>query len=62
MNLGGDQLESCHEAPLYGFEGQAVPIEGTITLSILSGKMPYNVEKHVKFYNVRVESPYNAIL
>lgn len=62
MNLGGEQMEPCHEAPLYGFGNQPVPIEGTITLSVLLGKAPYTVEKQVKFYVVRVESPYNGIL
>lgn len=37
-------------------------IEGTITLSMLLGKIPYIAEKQVKFYVVQVESPYNAIL
>ncbi|KAK1363125.1 hypothetical protein POM88_038686 [Heracleum sosnowskyi] len=27
MNLGGEQLDPCHEAPLYGFGNQPVPIE-----------------------------------
>lgn len=62
MNLKGEQLKPCHEAPLYVFGGQAVLIEGTITLSVLLGKMPLNVEKQVKFYVVRVESPNIAIL
>lgn len=62
MNLGGEQLEPCHEALLYGFGGPTVPIKGTFTLSVLLGKMPYTVEKQVNFYVVWVESPYNAIL
>ncbi|KAK1363227.1 hypothetical protein POM88_038788 [Heracleum sosnowskyi] len=62
MNLGGEQLEPCHEAPLYGFRNQPVPIEGTITLPIVLGKAPYTMEKEAKFYVVRVESPYNSIL
>ncbi|KAL8096671.1 hypothetical protein AgCh_037593 [Apium graveolens] len=35
--------------------------EGTITLPVLLGKLPYTVEKPVKFYVVRIESPHNAI-
>ncbi|KAK1351825.1 hypothetical protein POM88_053966 [Heracleum sosnowskyi] len=62
MNLEGEQLDPCHEAPLYGFGNQPVPIKGTITLSVLLGKAPYTIEKQVKLYVVRVESPYNAIL
>lgn len=62
MNLEGEQLEPCHEASLFSFGGQAVPIEDIITLSIMLGKMPYTMEKQVKFYVVRVESLYNAIL
>ncbi|KAK1390010.1 hypothetical protein POM88_018188 [Heracleum sosnowskyi] len=62
MNFGGEQLDLCHEAPIYGFGNQPVPIEGTITLSVLLGKAPYTIENLVKFYVVRVESPYNAIL
>lgn len=45
MNLRGEQLEPCHEAPLYSFRGQAMPIKGTITRSIILGKMPYIMEK-----------------
>lgn len=45
MTLGVEQLEPCHEATLYGFENQSVPIEGTITLSVLLGNAPYTVEK-----------------
>lgn len=62
MNLGGEQLEPCHEAPLYGFGNQPVPIEGTITLNNLLRKAPYTVVKEAKFYVVRVDSPYNGIL
>lgn len=45
MNSGGEQLEPRHEAPLYGFGNQPVPIEGTITLNILLGKALYTVVK-----------------
>ncbi|XP_063949875.1 uncharacterized protein LOC135152721 [Daucus carota subsp. sativus] len=62
MNLEGKQIDTCYEAPLYGFGNQPVPIEGTIHLPLLLGKSPYTVEKQVKFYVVRVESPFNAIL
>ncbi|KAK1392246.1 hypothetical protein POM88_011302 [Heracleum sosnowskyi] len=62
MNLGGEQLDPCHEAPLYGFGNYPVPIEGTITLSVQLGKAPYMIKKEAKFYVVRVESPYNGIL
>lgn len=62
MNLSGEQLKPCHEAPLFGFGGNSIQIEGTITLLVFLRKYPYNVEKQVKFYVVRVENLYNAIL
>lgn len=62
MNLNGEKMEPCHEAPLFGFGGNAVPIEGMITLSVMLGKLPYLAEGPVKFYVVRIESPYNAII
>ncbi|XP_074323291.1 uncharacterized protein LOC141660225 [Apium graveolens] len=61
MNLAGEQLEPCNEAPLYTIGGHPIQFEGTITLPVLLGKLPYTVEKLVKFYVVRIESPYNAI-
>ncbi|XP_074346594.1 uncharacterized protein LOC141685387 [Apium graveolens] len=62
MNLAGEQLGSCNEAPLYAFGGYPIQFKGTITLPVLLGKLPYTVEKPVKFYVVQIESPYNAIL
>ncbi|XP_074347459.1 uncharacterized protein LOC141686317 [Apium graveolens] len=62
MNLAGEQLEPCNEAPLYALVGHPIQFEGMITLFVLLGKFPYTVEKPVKFYVVRIESPYNAIL
>ncbi|XP_074377127.1 uncharacterized protein LOC141718649 [Apium graveolens] len=62
INLAGEQLELCNEAPFYAFGGHPIQFEGMITLSILLGKFPYTVKKQVKFYVVRIESPYNAIL
>ncbi|XP_074323187.1 uncharacterized protein LOC141660122 [Apium graveolens] len=61
MNLAGEQLEPCNEAPLSAIGGHPIQFEGTITLPVLLGKLPYTVEKPVKFYVVRIESPYNAI-
>ncbi|XP_074337104.1 uncharacterized protein LOC141674282 [Apium graveolens] len=61
MNLAGKQLEPCNDAPLYAFGGHPIQFEGTITLPVLLGKLPYTVEKPVNFYVVRIESPYNAI-
>ena len=40
MNLEGKQIDTCYEAPLYGFDNQPVPIEGTIHLPLLLGKSP----------------------
>lgn len=37
-------------------------IKGTIPLSVPLGKIPYTVEKQVKFYVIRAESSYNAIM
>ncbi|XP_074347497.1 uncharacterized protein LOC141686357 [Apium graveolens] len=61
MNLAGEQLKLCNKAPLYAIGGHTIQFEGTITLPVLLGKLPYTVEKSVKFYVVRIESPYNAI-
>ncbi|XP_074355778.1 uncharacterized protein LOC141695432 [Apium graveolens] len=61
MNLAGEQLEPYNEAPLYAIGGHPIQFEGTITLPVLLGKLPYIVEKLVKFYVVQIESPYNAI-
>ncbi|XP_074346946.1 uncharacterized protein LOC141685760 [Apium graveolens] len=61
MNLAGEQLEPCNEAPLYAIGGHPIQFEGTITLHVLLGKLPYTVEKPVKFYGNRIESLYNAI-
>ncbi|XP_074378023.1 uncharacterized protein LOC141719544 [Apium graveolens] len=61
MNMAGEQLEPYNEAPLYALGGHPIQFEGTITLPVLLGKLPYNVEKPVKFYVVRIESPYNTI-
>ncbi|XP_074378284.1 uncharacterized protein LOC141719807 [Apium graveolens] len=61
MNLAGERLEPCNEAPLYAIGGHPIQFEETITLPVLLGKLPYTVEKLVKFYVVRIESPYNAI-
>ncbi|XP_074377962.1 uncharacterized protein LOC141719478 [Apium graveolens] len=61
MNLAGEQLEPCNEAPLYAIGGHPIQFEGMITLPVLLGKLPYTAEKLVKFYVVRIESPYNAI-
>ncbi|XP_074337304.1 uncharacterized protein LOC141674496 [Apium graveolens] len=62
MNLAGQKMEPCREAPLEAFGRQHIPCEGTITLPILIGKMPYTVEKLVKFYIVIVETQYNALI
>ncbi|XP_074377953.1 uncharacterized protein LOC141719470 [Apium graveolens] len=61
MNLAGEQLEPCNEAPLYAIGGYPIQFEGIITLPVLLGKLLYTVEKLVKFYVVRIESPYNTI-
>ncbi|XP_074337426.1 uncharacterized protein LOC141674615 [Apium graveolens] len=58
MNLVGEQLDPCNES----FGGHPIQFEGTITPPILLGKLPYTVEKPVKFYVVRIKSLYNAIL
>ncbi|XP_074376923.1 uncharacterized protein LOC141718437 [Apium graveolens] len=57
MNLAGEQLEPCNEAPLYAIGGHPIQFEETITLPVLLGKLPYTAEKLVKFYVVRIESP-----
>ncbi|XP_074336678.1 uncharacterized protein LOC141673849 [Apium graveolens] len=40
MNLAGEQLEHCNEAPLYAIGGHPIQFEGTITLPVLLGKLP----------------------
>ncbi|XP_074346963.1 uncharacterized protein LOC141685778 [Apium graveolens] len=62
MNLDGEQLEPYDEAPVYAFSGHPIQFEGKITLPVLLGKLPCTVEKRVKFYVVRIESPYSAIM
>ncbi|XP_074378249.1 uncharacterized protein LOC141719776 [Apium graveolens] len=61
MNLVGEQLEPCNEAPLYAIGGHPIQFEGSITLPVLLCKLLYTVEKLVKFYVVQIESLYNAI-
>ncbi|XP_074377191.1 uncharacterized protein LOC141718711 [Apium graveolens] len=61
-NLVGEQLEPCDEVPLYTFGGHPIQFEGTITVPVLLVKIPYIVDKRVKFYVVQIESPYNAII
>ncbi|XP_074352382.1 uncharacterized protein LOC141691551 [Apium graveolens] len=61
MNLVGEQLEPCNEAPIYAIGGHPIQFKGTITLPVLLCKLSYTVEKLVKFYVVRIESPSNVI-
>ncbi|XP_074356024.1 uncharacterized protein LOC141695696 [Apium graveolens] len=61
MNLAGEQLEPCSETPLCSFGEHPIQFEGTITLPVLLGMLPYTVENTVNFYVVRIESPYNVI-
>ncbi|XP_074374056.1 uncharacterized protein LOC141714436 [Apium graveolens] len=61
MNLAGEQLEPYNEAPFYAIGGHLIQFEGMITLPVLLGKLSYTAEKLVKFYVVRIESPYNTI-
>lgn len=61
MLLDGYEIEPCKEPPLYDFQNNLVPIQGTISLPVVFGFEPYQVESIVQFYVVHKVSSYNTI-
>ena len=61
MSLSVVQLQPI-SAPLIGFTGTSVPIEGMITLPITVGTDPYQKTLRLTFLVIKVPSTYNAIL
>ncbi|GKU88551.1 hypothetical protein SLEP1_g2801 [Rubroshorea leprosula] len=61
MQLNLNSLQK-HEGPIYGFDNQPVPVEGTITLPIYVGSEPRFRMASVTFLVVKMESAFNAIL
>ncbi|XP_073106888.1 uncharacterized protein [Elaeis guineensis] len=49
-------------SPLVGFTGDAVPVEGVITLTVAVGRYPRQSRALVNFLVVKAPSAYNAIL
>ena len=49
-------------SPLIGFIGDAVPMEGVITLTVVAGRYPKQSRALVDFLVVRASSAYNTIL
>ena len=49
-------------SPLVGFTGDAVPVEGMITLTIAAGQYPRQSRALVNFLVVKAPSTYNMIL
>ncbi|XP_074368150.1 uncharacterized protein LOC141708422 [Apium graveolens] len=58
----GHNTDECYHLKKLIGQNKIWKFEGTITLPVLLGKLPYIVEKPVKFYVVRIESPDNALL
>ena len=61
MSLSVAQLRPI-SAPLVGFIGTSVPVEGAITLPITVGTEPYQKNLRQTFLVIKVPSAYNAIL
>ena len=61
MSIPDGRLGSI-SSPLVGFTGDAVPVEGVITLTIVAGQYPKQSKASVDFLVVRASSAYNAIL
>ncbi|GKV52424.1 hypothetical protein SLEP1_g59006, partial [Rubroshorea leprosula] len=61
MQLNPNSLQK-HEGPIYGFDNQPVPVEGTITLPIYVGSEPRFRMASFTFLVVKMESAFNAML
>ncbi|XP_074341808.1 uncharacterized protein LOC141679197 [Apium graveolens] len=62
MKLGSVRSNEFREDPLYGFENNLVPIQGTIYLSVIFGSAPNQVTHVIKFYVINTPSSYNGII
>ncbi|KAI0515705.1 hypothetical protein KFK09_008371 [Dendrobium nobile] len=60
MGLSREKLQPA-AGPLYGFDNRPVRVEGTITLPVVLGEFPRQVEHPILFIVVKSESAYNAI-
>ncbi|KAI0510524.1 hypothetical protein KFK09_011128 [Dendrobium nobile] len=60
MGLSREKLQPA-AGPLYGFDNRPVRVEGTITLPVVLGEFPRQVEHPIMFIVVKSESAYNAI-
>ena len=49
-------------SPLVGFTGDAIPMEGVITLTVTAGRYPRQSQAPMDFLVVKAPSAYNAIL
>ena len=61
MGIPSDRLGQL-DSPLMGFFGDAVLVEGVITLPVVAGRAPRRSMAQVDFLMVRAPSTYNAIL
>ena len=61
MSIPDGRLGSISSS-LVGFTGDAVPVEGVITLTVVAGQCPKQSRAQVDFLVVRMPSAYNAIL
>ena len=61
MSILDDHLRPI-SSPLVGFTGDAVPMEGVITLTVAAGRYPRRSRALVNFMVVKAPSAYNAIL
>ena len=61
MRLSADRLKRV-STPLIGFAGDAVAVEGEVTLPVTAGAEPRQSTVHLTFAVVQVSSAYNAIL
>ena len=61
MKMEDKDLKTLH-TPLMGFAGEVVVLEGYVTLPVLFGMQPQQVQVMVDFVVVKASSPYNMIL
>ena len=62
MYLNKKKKWECYSAPLVGFTGTSIPVEGAITLPVTVGTEPYQKTLRLTFLVIKVPSAYNAIL
>ena len=61
ISIPDDHLGSVN-SPLVGFTGDAMPVEGMITLTVVAGRFSKQSRVRVDFLVVKAPSAYNAIL